>query len=314
LKKTVLIIAGPTAVGKTSVAIGVAKAFGTEIISADSRQCYREMNIGVARPTQEELAQIPHHFIASHSIHEPVTAAGFEHYALEKVRHLFLEHDVVVMTGGTGLYIKAFMEGLDPMPSVPDELRKEIQDTYQEKGLSWLQREVETLDPAFYAEAEQQNPHRLMRALELNRLTGQSVKALRTGKKKIRDFSVIQVALQIPKELLNQRIHKRVDAMMEEGLLEEVRGLVPFQHLPALQTVGYRELFDYFKGLFTLEQSITQIKTNTRQYAKRQMTWFRKDERYQWMEPDVEKVIDNFKKRGAGLWFIVFCFLFLCPT
>ena len=286
--------------GKTPVAIGVAKAFDTEIISADSRQCYREMNIGVARPTQEELAQVPHHFIASHSIHDPVTAARFENYALEKTRSLFLKYDVVVMTGGTGLYIKAFMEGLDPMPSVPEDLRKEIQENYREKGLSWLQREVETLDPAFYAEAEKQNPHRLMRALELYRLTGQSVQSLRTGVKKTREFSVIQVALLLPRELLNQRIHNRIDAMMEEGLMEEVRSLVPFQHLPALQTVGYRELFEYFKGLCTLEQSINQIKTNTRQYAKRQMTWFRKDERYEWMEPDAEKVV-GYLKRKMGL-------------
>ena len=310
MKKTVLIIAGPTAVGKTPVAIGVARAFDTEIISADSRQCYREMNIGVARPTKEELAQVPHHFIATHSIHEPVTAAGFENYALEKTRNLFLKHDVVVMTGGTGLYIKAFMEGLDPMPSVPEELRKEIQENYREKGLSWLQREVEIIDPSFYAEAEQQNPHRLMRALELFRLTGQSVKALRTGKKKSRDFSVVQVALQLPRELLNQRIHKRVDAMMEEGLPDEVRGLVPFQHLQALQTVGYRELFDYFKGLSTLEQSITQIKTNTRQYAKRQMTWFRKDERYEWLEPEINRVM-AYINRKLGFGFLIYGFLFL---
>ena len=292
------------------MAIGVAEAFKTEIISADSRQCYREMSIGVARPTQEELAKVPHHFIASHSIHDPVTAAGFEHFALEKAHSLFLQHDVVVMTGGTGLYLKAFMEGLDPMPSVPEELRTEIQETYREKGLSWLQKEVETLDPSFYAEAEQQNPHRLMRALELYRLTGQSVMSLRTGKKKTRDFSVIQVALQLPRELLNQRIHKRVDIMMEEGLLEEVRGLIPFQHLPALQTVGYRELFDYFKGLCTLEQSITRIKTNTRQYAKRQMTWLRKDERYEWMEPEINRVM-AYINRKLGFGFLVYGFLFL---
>ena len=293
--KTVIIIAGPTAVGKTSVAIEVAKYFNAEIISADSRQCYKELNIGVARPSEHELAQVPHHFIASHSIHEKVTAGSFEKYALEKVNHLFYQHQVVVMVGGTGLYIKAFAEGIDEMPVVPELIRNEIVSAYHTHGLEWLQEEVKKLDPVFYKEGEIENPQRLMRALEIFKATGKSIQHFRKGEKKKRDFNIVKVALELPREALIKNINLRVDQMMEEGLLDEVKHLVPYQQVNALQTVGYVELFDFINGEMTLPEGVERIKINTRQYAKRQMTWFKKDKEYQWFPPDKSAVIQHLK-------------------
>jgi tRNA dimethylallyltransferase len=283
--KTVIIIAGPTAVGKTSAAIAVAKHLGTEIISADSRQCYKEMNIGVARPSEEELTAVKHHFIASHSIHDKVNAATFEQYALAKANEIFAKHDVAVLVGGTGLYIKAFCEGMDEIPDVPEQIRQEISNLYQIHGLSWLQEQVRTLDQEFYQKGEIQNPHRLMRALEVIKATGKSILNYRKGQKASRDFKIVKTALELPKEQLHQNINTRVDQMMEQGLLDEVRSLLPFQHLNALQTVGYKELFSYFNEEIPLSNAIEDIKKNTRQYAKRQMTWFRKDKEYQWFHP-----------------------------
>lgn len=292
--KTVIVLAGPTAVGKTAVAIELAQQWGTEIISADSRQCYRELAIGVARPAPEELAAVPHHFIASHSIHQKVTAATFEQYALQKAGELLRTHDVVVVAGGTGLYIKAFCQGLDEIPEVPEAIRKELTEGYQQHGLHWLQQEVKRADPQFYAVGEVQNPQRLMRALEVLRATGQSILHFRKGSEAERPFRVVKVALALPKEELHHRIHKRVDHMMEQGLLEEVRSLLPYQHLNALQTVGYKELFDYFNGLTPLPEAVDAIKKNTRHYAKRQMTWFRKDPAYTWFAPgEVDKIKEH---------------------
>lgn len=290
--KTVIIIAGPTAVGKTAVGIAVAKHLQTEIISADSRQCFKELNIGVARPSAEELADVPHHFIASHSIHQKVTAATFEAYALDKARELFEKHDHVVMVGGTGLYIKAFTEGMDKIPDVPEELHAEVVKAYGENGLEWLQQQIKMLDPLFYEKGEIQNPQRMMRALEIVKATGQSILSFRTGEKKGRDFTTVKIALDLPREQLYQRINHRVDVMMEHGLPEEVRALLPYQHLNALQTVGYRELFDYFNGETTLHDAVEAIKLNTRRYAKRQLTWFRKDGDYRWLPPDATAVIN----------------------
>ncbi|HEY0068115.1 MAG TPA: tRNA (adenosine(37)-N6)-dimethylallyltransferase MiaA [Flavisolibacter sp.] len=283
--KTVIIIAGPTAVGKTSVAIGLAKRLDTEIISADSRQCYRELDIGVARPSPEELAAVPHHFIASHSIHQKVTASTFEAYALDKLSQIFRHKDVAVMVGGTGLYIKAFCEGLDEIPEVPEHIHNEVKEQYRQHGLEWLQREVAGADAGFYEVGEKQNPQRLMRALEVARATGRSILEFRKGGKAKRDFRITKYALELPKEELHRNIHTRVDQMMERGLPEEVRSLLSCQHLNALQTVGYRELFDYFNGDVSLDAAVEEIKKNTRHYAKRQMTWFRKDKEYRWMHP-----------------------------
>lgn len=283
-QKTVVIILGPTASGKTSAAIEMAGRYQTEIISADSRQCFRELNIGVARPSPEELKTIPHHFIATHSIHEAITAASFEQYALTKAAELFVKHDVIVMAGGTGLYIKAFCEGLDSIPAIPAAIRDIIIQSYNEKGLSWLQEQVKEKDHEFYEKGEIQNPQRMMRALEVVEFTGQSILSFRKGKKLNRGFSIIKVGIDLPKEELHKRIHYRTEQMIEHGLVEEVQRLVSYQHLNALQTVGYKEIFDYLNKKITLEKAIEDIKTNTRQYAKRQMTWFKKDSDILWNE------------------------------
>ncbi|HEY1020710.1 MAG TPA: tRNA (adenosine(37)-N6)-dimethylallyltransferase MiaA [Flavisolibacter sp.] len=290
-KKKVIIIAGPTAVGKTAVGIAVAKHFGTEIISADSRQCYREMAIGVARPSKAELAEVPHHFIASHSIHEKLTAATFEAYALEKASEIFNRADDLVMVGGTGLYIKAFTDGMDAIPAVPADVHDRVLEGYRQNGLSWLQEKVQILDPQFFRQGEILNPQRLMRALEVVETTGKSILSFRTGEKKERPFAVIKIALELPREQLYQRINHRVDNMMEQGLLNEVRSLQPFHHLNALQTVGYKELFDHLAGKYSLAEAVEAIKRNTRHYAKRQLTWFRKDNEYRWLPPDATEVI-----------------------
>jgi tRNA dimethylallyltransferase len=285
LTKTVIIIAGPTAVGKTGVAIEIAKHFSTEIISADSRQCYKELNIGVARPSEVELASVPHYFIASHSIHQTVNAGVFEQYALDKTEQVFMNKDLLVMVGGTGLYIKAFCEGIDEIPTIPESIRNEIIAGYNHYGLSWLQEQVKKSDPEFYAVGEIQNPQRLMRALEVFKTTGKSILYFRKGKKAERNFNIIKLALELPKELLHQNINNRVDAMMEAGLLNEVKSLMPYQHLNALQTVGYKELFDCLNGKVHLTDAIASIKKHTRQYAKRQLTWFKKDKEYTWFHP-----------------------------
>lgn len=288
--KTVIIISGPTAVGKTAFAIEVAKHFTTSIISADSRQCYQEMKIGVARPSAEELVSVKHYFIASHSVTADLNAGSFEKYALAAADEIFEKNDVAVMVGGTGLYIKAFCEGIDPMPVVPGEVRQQVIDGYEQKGLIWLQKELQQKDPAFWEVAEQQNPQRLMRALEVLYATGQSIMVYRTAKKAERPFQVIKIGLQLEKEILNDRIHQRVDQMMNDGLLEEVKSLVLYRNYNALQTVGYKELFDHIDGNISLEEAVTNIKSNTRHYAKRQMTWFSKDKEVSWQLPDLTPV------------------------
>jgi tRNA dimethylallyltransferase len=282
--RTVIIIAGPTAVGKTAFAVEVAKHFGTDIISADSRQCYRELKIGVARPSDEELAAVKHYFIASHSIKDDLNAGSFERYALDAAEEIFSKNRVAVMVGGTGLYIKAFCEGIDPIPVVPDAIRQDVIEGYQAKGLVWLQKELEQKDPAFWEVAEKQNPQRLMRALEVLYSTGSSIMVYRTQKKTERPFRIVNAGLELPKEILHQRIHTRVDQMIGAGLVEEVKSLLPFRSHNALQTVGYREIFEYLDGGCSLEQTVTDIKTNTRQYAKRQMTWFTKDKDIHWLD------------------------------
>ncbi len=284
-QNTVIIIAGPTAVGKTSFAIALAQHFQTDIISADSRQCYQEMKIGVARPSEEELAAVKHYFIASHSVTEDLNAGSFEKYALNSVDEIFQKKKVEVMVGGTGLYIKSFCEGIDPMPEIPEATRQEVIDGYKQKGLIWLQKELEQKDPAFWAVAEQQNPQRLMRALEVLYATGQSIMVYRTKKKIERPFRIIKIGLEISKEQLHHNINTRVDQMMQEGLLKEVESLLPYRNHNALQTVGYREIFEHLDGKCSLEEAVEHIKNNTRHYAKRQMTWFKKDTEIQWFSP-----------------------------
>ena len=289
--KTVIVIAGPTAVGKTAVAIAVAQHFKTEIISADSRQCYKELSIGVARPSPDELATVRHHFIASHSINEKITAAYFEQYALEKAHGLLKKRDVVVLTGGTGLYIKAFCEGLDAIPEVPETIHRQVAADYKQNGLQWLQQQVQRLDPLYFTTGETNNPHRLMRALEVFRATGVSIQQFKSGRKAERDFSIKKIALHLPKEQLHQNIENRVDAMVATGLIEEVKALQEYQNHNALQTVGYKEIFLYLQGQISREEAIGEIKKNTRQYAKRQLTWFRKDAAFTWLPPQPEAVL-----------------------
>lgn len=284
LNKTVIIICGPTAVGKTAAAISLAKHFKTEIISADSRQCFKELNIGVARPSEEELKKVPHHFIASHSISENVNAVVFEEYALQKVNELFQNHDHVIMVGGTGLYLRAFCEGLDDIPSINDSIRKRITENYELNGLLWLQDEVKTKDPTFFASGEIKNPQRMMRALEVIESTGKSILDFRKREKAKRNFKIIKIGLDLPKDELHKNINTRVDKMFEQGLIEEVRSLIRYRRLNALQTVGYSEIFEYIDGKTSLDKAIEEIKMNTRQYAKRQMTWFRKDKEIQWID------------------------------
>ncbi|HET9747072.1 MAG TPA: tRNA (adenosine(37)-N6)-dimethylallyltransferase MiaA [Chitinophagaceae bacterium] len=290
-KKTVFIICGPTAVGKTTVAIALAKHFHTEIISADSRQCFKELNIGVARPSKWELEEVPHHFIASHSLTEKVNAAFFEQYALKKANELFRDHDTIVMVGGTGLYIKAFTEGLDRMPEINESVRKKIISDYEKNGLPWLREEIKTKDPAFFTAGETRNPQRMMRALEVMESTGRSILEFRSHGKIDRDFNITKIGLELAKEELHQNINSRVDKMLDDGLVEEVISLEEYRDNNALQTVGYSEIFEHLDGKLSLPAAIEEIKKNTRQYAKRQMTWFRKDKEINWVNAKLTNAI-----------------------
>ena len=282
MSKTVYIVVGPTAVGKTSFAIALAKAFNTEIISADARQCYKEMNIGVARPSVDELKAVPHHFIASHSITENINASYFENWAMDKVESLFSTKDAIVMVGGTGLYIKAFCEGLDLIPAIDAEIRENIIAHYEKLGMRWLQKEVSVKDPQYWEKGEQKNPQRLMRALEVMLGTGSSIISFQNKKAVERPFKIVKIGLELPREELYDRINTRVLTMVEEGLENEVKTLEAYAHLNALQTVGYSEWKDYFEQKISKEKVIENIQQNTRHYAKRQMTWFKRDPAITW--------------------------------
>ncbi|WP_111595508.1 tRNA (adenosine(37)-N6)-dimethylallyltransferase MiaA [Chitinophaga dinghuensis] len=293
MQKTVIVIAGPTASGKTAMAIRLAKLFNTSVISADSRQCYKEISIGTAKPSQEELAAVPHYFIDSHSIREEVNAGMYEKLALQYCQEIFKSSDVAIMCGGTGLYIRAFAEGIDDMPEIPAAVRQAIMAQYEAQGLSWLQEEIQRRDPDFYAIAEVQNPARLLRALEVLEATGKSISTFRTAIKRQRDFRIIKIAITLPKELLHENINKRVDLMATAGLVEEVKSVLPYRNHNALRTVGYTEIFDYLDGKLSLEQALEDIKVHTRQYAKRQLTWFRKDKEYTWFDSREGDELEN---------------------
>jgi len=296
--RSVIIICGPTAVGKTDIAIEIAKNFHTEIISADSRQCFRELEIGVARPSLKNLNEVKHHFIASHSIHNKMNASVFENYALQNAEEIFSKQNVAIMVGGTGLYIKAFCEGLDEIPGSGSGIRTRITEGFKKNGLGWLQDEVKKKDPSFYETGEIQNPQRMMRALEVVETTGKSILNFHKGEKTKRDFNILKIGLELPKEELQRNIESRVEQMIEKGLVEEVRTLLPDKHLNALQTVGYSEIFAYLQGNSTLTRAVEEIKKNTRQYAKRQMTWFRKDKEVQWFFPyEIDKIIEFTTKK-----------------
>lgn len=293
-QKHLIVICGPTAVGKTVLAIELAKQFNTEIISADSRQFYREMNIGTAKPTNEELAQVPHHFVNNLSIHQKHYSAGkYETDVLVFLDHFFQTHDTAIMVGGSGLFINAVCSGFDQMETAEPEQLATTRALLNSKDLAWLQSEVERLDPEYFAKVDKKNPVRLKRALEVIYTTGKKYSEQRIGKKIERPFRITKIGLQLPREVLYERINNRVDEMMQNGLLEEAKELYTYKKLPALNTVGYTELFDFLEDKLTLAQAVELIKQNTRNYAKRQMTWFRKDEDVKWFEAgDKEKIAD----------------------
>jgi tRNA dimethylallyltransferase len=282
-KKRVIVIVGPTASGKTALSIELARRYNTAIISADSRQCYKELNIGVAKPPAEALQSIQHYFISSHSVHDEVNAEVFEQYALNAAKEIFDWNDTAIMVGGTGMYIKAFCEGLDEIPSVDTAIRNEIIESYKQNGITWLRDEIKKKDPVFWQQAEQQNPRRLMRALEVIHSTGRSIVHFRTSQKKERSFRIIKLGIFLPRQQLHYNIDNRVNKMIADGLVDEVRSLSPYKNLNALQTVGYREVFGYIDNKLSLDEAVLQIKHNTKQYAKRQLTWFKKDASIHWL-------------------------------
>ncbi len=291
--KKVYIIVGPTAVGKTAVAIQLAQRLGTSIISADSRQCYKEMSIGTAKPLPEELAAVKHYFIDEFPVTRSLSAADYEALALGYLEEIFAMNDTAVVCGGTGLYIKALCEGLDAMPEVDEEIMSQAEATYKEQGIEWLRQTVQMEDPEFYKIGEVQNPARLLRALTFIRTTGKSIVHYRSGEKKKRHFEIIKIGLELPREKLYERINARVDKMMEQGLLAEVETLCPMRALKNLQTVGYAELFDYLDGKSQLPEAVDKIKQHTRNYAKRQMTWFKKDKEIRWFGAEDRDVVEK---------------------
>ena len=274
--KRCIIVVGPTAAGKTAEAIRIAKEYNTAIISADSRQCYKELNIGVARPSPEELATIKHYFIANHSVTEKITAASFEQEALAYLEQIFSQHDIAVVCGGTGLYIKALVEGLDNIPEIPNKIRDEVISLYENEGIDALREKLLSLDPDFEERGDISNPNRMMRALEVILHTGTPMHQFQTGNKIKRSFEVTYHTVNPTREILYSRINERVDQMIGLGLEDEARSLIDYRNLPALQTVGYKEMFDYLEGKMTKDEAIEKIKQHTRNYAKRQITWFNK--------------------------------------
>ena len=289
-----IVIAGPTAIGKTALSISIAKKLHCPIVSADSRQFFKEMSIGTAKPTTSEMDGVVHYFIDSHSIAENYNVGKYEINAIELLGKLFVENKNVILTGGSGLYIDAVCKGFDELPEADPEIRNKIDLILKEKGIEGLQELLKELDLEYYNKADLQNPQRLSRALEVCLTTGLPYSVLRKGIAKKRDFNIIKIGLDIPREKLYERINKRVDRMMDAGLLEEVKQLKSFQHLNALQTVGYKELFDHLDGKTDLKTAVEAIKQNTRKFAKRQLTWFRKDAEMKWFEPDNETEILEF--------------------
>ena len=273
--KTLLIIAGPTAIGKTALAVALAKHFNTVVLSADARQCYKEMQIGTAKPNLEEQQDIPHFFIDSHSITEALSVADYECYALQVLHQLFLEKDIVVVCGGTGLYINALCNGIDFMPAIDPAIEDVVNQLYASGGVAALQLALQQEDALFAQKGEMQNPHRMLRALAFKRSVGESILHYQTHTQKERPFKCVKIALEMPRDILYDRINHRVDAMLANGLLDEVEALLRYKEHKNFQTVGYQELLPYFEGAAPLEDCLNLIKQHTRNYAKRQMTWFK---------------------------------------
>ena len=292
--KFLVVIAGPTAVGKTDVAITLAKEWHTEIISADSRQFYSEMSIGTAKPDSQQLNEVKHHFVGQLSIHDYYNVSKFETESLLLLQKLFEIHDIVFMVGGSGLYIDAVCKGIDDFPDPEPELRAYLKGIYMDDGIGKLQEMLLSLDPEYYATVDINNPNRLLRALEVCHTTGKKFSEQRLNSAKNRDFRIIKIGLALPRPELFSRIESRVDQMIENGLVKEVENLLPFRHLNALKTVGYKEIFEFLNSEITLQQAIVNIKTNTRRYAKRQLTWFNRTDEYKWFEPSQIKEITNY--------------------
>ena len=286
MSKTLIIIAGPTAIGKTALAISLAKHFKTEIISADSRQFYREMNIGTAKPSEAELKEVKHHLINSHSVLDQFNAGDFEKESIELINKLFLNHDQVIMVGGSGLFINAVSHGFDQLPIATEEIRNYFNTILEEKGIKFLQDQLKEIDPVYYKEVDIYNPQRIIRALEVFECSGETFSSLRTNIKKQRPFNIVKIGLNTDRNIVYERINLRVDQMIKDGLIKEVEGLKSFRHLNPLNTVGYSEIFDYLEGKSNREEAIEKIKQNTRRFAKRQLTWFKKSEDIKWYKPD----------------------------
>jgi len=297
---TLIVIAGPTAVGKTDTAIWLAQHYGTEVVSADSRQFYREMSIGTAKPNAEELEAAKHYFINSHSITEDFTVGDYEKQALALLDKLFKTHDKVILAGGSGLYIKAVCEGFDELPDADPAIREQLNQELSEKGIAFLQEKLKAADPEYYQQADLNNPQRIIRALQVFESTGKPFSSFRKATVNKRPFNIVKFCVNLPREMLYERINRRVDIMVERGLVEEVRSLLPYRYLNALNTVGYSELFDYFDSKTDLETAISLIKQNTRNFAKRQLTWFRKDKEMHWVAPGNINEITNIIEQQAN--------------
>tara|TARA_X000000368_G_C23035422_1_gene714373 strand:+ start:922 stop:1830 length:909 start_codon:yes stop_codon:yes gene_type:complete len=295
--KKVIFIVGPTAIGKTALSVELAKSLDTEIISCDSRQFYKELLIGAAPPSHKELAQIKHHFIQNLSVTNDYNAGTFEFDAMEKIEQLHQKKDTIIVVGGSGLYINAICKGFDKMPEIADNIRKELNHQFNQKGITWLQEEIKKIDPAFFKNCDRQNPQRLLRALEVYKATGDTLSSFKSGRAKIRPFKIIKIGLKMDRKLLYERIDTRVEKMLEKGLLREVESLLPFHNKNALQTVGYKEIFAFYNNEYTLEQAVVNIKRNTRRFAKRQLSWFRKDKDIIWFKPnqlrEIQKLISR---------------------
>ncbi|MAM29126.1 MAG: tRNA (adenosine(37)-N6)-dimethylallyltransferase MiaA [Flavobacteriaceae bacterium] len=301
-KPLLVCIVGPTAIGKTAMGIAIANCFSTEIISADSRQFFAEMAIGTAVPSPEELAAAPHHFIQNRSIFDPYSVGDFERDALKKLDELFQLHPVVVMVGGSGLYVDAVVNGLDAFPKVDPAIRAKLNTELEKEGLKKLQEELQLADPTYYAKADVQNPHRVIRALEIVRQTGNPFSSYLNKGGETRNFNTLYIGLSAERKLVYDRINQRVDQMIARGLVEEAKSLYKHKDLNALQTVGYKELFQHFDGAVSLETAISEIKKNTRRFAKRQGTWFRKNEQIHWFEYDTapSEICDFIKRKNAN--------------
>lgn len=284
--KTLLLILGPTGVGKTELSLRVAEHYGCPILNCDSRQIYRSIPIGTAAPTEEEQARVKHYFVATRDLDQDYNAGQYERDAIALMEELFRTCDTLVMTGGSMLYADAVCYGLDDLPAVPETIRRQVHQAYETQGLAWLQSEVQRLDPDYWNEVDQQNPARLTHCVELCLTTGKPYSSLRTATTKIRPFRILKIGLERPREELYDRINRRVEQMIEDGLVDEARKVYHLRHLNSLQTVGYRELFACFDGEYDLARAIELIQQNTRHYAKRQMTWFRRDKTIHWLNAD----------------------------